>query len=231
VTSFNHSFRAPALEEIYANGPHVGNLTYEIGNPNMKAERGNGFDASLRHVSSRFRADANFFYYRMNRFVFLAPTGEIEDGLIEAKYSQSDARYTGFEGRVQAGVHRNIWLQLGVDAVDAQLTMGNISLPRIPPVRGRAGVDFRWKGLSLHPELVAARRQENIFSTETETAGYGTANMRASYTWTRQHTLHLLSVNWFNANNAYYRNHLSFIKDSAAEMGRGVAVSYTLRFY
>jgi hypothetical protein len=47
----------------------------------------------------------------------------------------------------------------------------------------------------------------------------------------RQHAVHLFSVNWFNANNAYYRNHLSFIKDAAAEIGRGVAVSYNVRFF
>lgn len=231
VSSYNHSYRAPALEELYALGPHVGNLTYEIGDSNLRGERSNGFDVSLRHTSPRFRAEANWFYYRLNQYVYLAPTGEIEDGLIAARYSQSNARYTGFDSKVQAALHPMFWLNLGFDAVDAQLTVNNTPLPRIPPVRGRAGIDFRYKAFSIAPELTLANKQTQIFPTETETAGYGTASLRATYTLARQHTVHLFSVNWFNANNAYYRNHLSFIKNQAAEMGRGVAVSYNLRFF
>ncbi len=231
VTSYNHSYRAPALEELYANGPHAGNLTFEIGDTNLRGERSNGFDVSLRHTSGRLRADANWFLYRLNRYVYLAPTGEIEDGLIAAQYSQADARYTGFEGRLQAALHPMLWLNLGLDAVDAQLRVGKTPLPRIPPVRGRVGVDFRYKSLSVAPELTLAARQDQVYSTETETAGYGTASVRGTYTIARQHTVHLISVTWFNANNAYYRNHLSFLKDVAAEMGRGVAVSYNLRFF
>lgn len=231
VASYNHSYRAPALEELYARGPHVGNLTYEIGDATLRGEKSNGFDVSLRHTSARLRAEANWFHYKLNRYVYLAPTGEIEDGLVEAQYSQNDARYTGFDGRFQAALHPLLWLNLGFDAVDAQLTFNNTPLPRIPPVRGRVGVDFRYKALSIAPEMILARRQDDIFLTETPTAGYGTANLRATYTLARQHTVHLFSVHWFNANNAYYRNHLSFIKDVAAEMGRGVAVSYNLRFF
>jgi iron complex outermembrane recepter protein len=231
VTNFNHSFRAPALEELYAKGPHVGNLTYEIGRADLRRERNNGLDFSVRHSGGRLRAEWNAFYYRLANYVYLAPTGDIEDGLIEAKYSQADARYAGVDAKVQYAVARNVWVQGGLDAVDAELRVSQLSLPRIPPVRGRAGVDFRFKNFSLNPEIIVARRQESIFTTETETAGYATGNLRAGYTYATQHALHLFSVNWFNANNAYYRNHLSFIKDFAAEVGRGVAFSYTVRFY
>lgn len=231
VASYNHSFRAPALEELFALGPHVGNLTYEIGDVNLRGERSNGFDTSVRHSSARYKAEANWFYYRLNQYVYLAPTGEIEDGLVAARYSQSNARYQGFDGKVQAAVHSMVWLNLGFDMVDAKLRVGNTPLPRIPPGRGRIGVDWRWRAFSVTPELVLARRQDRIFPTETQTAGYATGSVRASYTLARQHTVHLFSLNVFNANNAYYRNHLSFIKDSAAEIGRGVVVSYNLRFF
>jgi iron complex outermembrane receptor protein len=38
-------------------------------------------------------------------------------------------------------------------------------------------------------------------------------------------------VNLFNATDRLYRNHLSFIKDVAPEIGRGVRFTYTLRFF
>jgi iron complex outermembrane receptor protein len=38
-------------------------------------------------------------------------------------------------------------------------------------------------------------------------------------------------VNLFNTGNRLYRNHLSFIKDVAPEIGRGVSFSYSVRFF
>ena len=33
VFNYTSSYRAPALEELYNHGPHIGNLAFEIGNP------------------------------------------------------------------------------------------------------------------------------------------------------------------------------------------------------
>jgi hypothetical protein len=41
----------------------------------------------------------------------------------------------------------------------------------------------------------------------------------------------IISFNVFNLGDRLYRNHLSFIKDFAPELGRGVRVTYTLRFF
>src|SRR5690606_23146928 len=75
VANYTDSFRAPALEELYNLGPHVGNLTYEIGNPALGRERSRGADVALRHQNDRMRMEANFFHYSIDDFVFLAPTG------------------------------------------------------------------------------------------------------------------------------------------------------------
>ena len=56
-------------------------------------------------------------------------------------------------------------------------------------------------------------------------------DLTASYTITRQHAAQIISLNAFNLNDKLYRNHLSFIKDFAPEMGRGVRLVYTVRFF
>ena len=56
-------------------------------------------------------------------------------------------------------------------------------------------------------------------------------NMDASYVWARQHMAHVLSFTGYNLTNVLYRNHMSFIKDLAPEVGRGIKVSYSLRFF
>ncbi len=231
VANYTHSYRAPALEELYNNGPHPGNLTYEIGNDALTRERGDGIDLSLRHSSGRMRAETNFFYYAMRDFVYLAPTGEVEDGLVKARFAQGNSRFTGIEGRLDLGLTSNIWFLSSVDYVNAELTSSATPLPRIPPFRARIGFEAFFDRFRINPEVIMARDQGRIFTTETPTAGYATINLNASYTVAGKHVAHIFAVNGFNLNNQLYRNHLSFIKEFAPEIGRGVRATYTIRFY
>ena len=85
--------------------------------------------------------------------------------------------------------------------------------------------------LTISPELLFAGRQDRVFRDETETGGYSVVNMDASYVWPRQHLAHVVSFTAYNLTNALYRNHTSFIKDLAPEVGRGVRMGYSLRFF
>lgn len=46
-------------------------------------------------------------------------------------------------------------------------------------------------------------------------------NVGGSYVWPRGHAAHIFSVRGYNLTNDLYRNHPSFIKDLAPEIGRG----------
>ena len=238
VSNFSHSYRAPSLEELYNNGPHPGNLAFEIGNPALTRELGNGLDFGVRHNSGKVRFEANGFYYRISDFIFLAPVDldgdgliDIEDDLIVAEYQQGDTRYAGVEASLAAAVHPKLWLTAGMDYVNAKLTQTDTPLPRIPPLRGRFGLEFRHKGLLLNPEVVVAADQSRLFPLETRTAGYAVFGISGSYLIARGHAAHIISFNAFNLSDRLYRNHLSFIKEFAPEMGRGLRVTYTLRFF
>jgi iron complex outermembrane receptor protein len=124
-----------------------------------------------------------------------------------------------------------VWLNSGLDYVDAELRNGGGPLPRIPPLRGRLGLDVSYRALSVRPEVIMVADQDQTFVMETRTAGYTLFNVSASYAVPRQHFAHIFSVNAFNLGDRLYRNHLSFIKDLAPEIGRGVRFSYALRFF
>ena len=103
----------------------------------------------------------------------------------------------------------------------ATMTTTGEPLPRIPPLRGTLSLDVPLGRLTISPELLFAGRQDRVFRDETETGGYSVVNMDASYVWPRQHLAHVVSFTAYNLTNALYRNHTSFIKDLALEMGRG----------
>ncbi|MBI5280789.1 MAG: TonB-dependent receptor, partial [Candidatus Solibacter usitatus] len=231
VVNYMHSYRAPALEELYNKGPHPGNLAFEIGNANLQRERSDGVELSLRHQGNRFRLETNVFDYQMHDFVYFQPTGEVRDNLPVYYYRQNNARFLGAEARAQFLLARSLWLSTGVDYVDANLTGRGMNLPRIPPGRGRVGLDWFWKGLNLRPELVLANKQWQLAPNETATPGYALVNMNASYTRTTQHVMHTFSVNTFNLGDRLYYNHLNFLKSFAPEIGRGVRVGYTLQWF
>ena len=47
--------------------------------------------------------------------------GELNEGSVKPNMTQADARYLGAEARLDIVMRRDLWLNLGFDAVDAQL--------------------------------------------------------------------------------------------------------------
>jgi iron complex outermembrane receptor protein len=158
-------------------------------------------------------------------------TGRERDGLREALYSQSNSRYSGTELVLNASVHTNLWIDLGFDYVNAQLKSSQTPLPRIPPARGHIGIEGRYKGFSVKPEVVLAHKQSRVFTLEEETPGYAVFNLNAAYTIPARHFSHHIAFNAFNLGDRLYFNHVSLIKDFAPEIGRGVRVTYSMKFF
>ncbi len=240
IANFTSSYRAPALEELYNEGAHIGTVTFEIGDQNLTRERSNGIEFSLRQNIRRLRINGSFFYYNINNFVFLAPQDadgdgnvDVEDGLPVADYLQADSRFTGGDLTVDFDINKYVNAFFIGDVVRAELRDGGIPLPRITPARARIGLDFRYQGLSVRPEGVFVSRKDldDVFTLETPTAGYGLFNINGSYTFGTDRYAHIISVSTSNLNNRLYRNAQSFIKDLAPEPGRGLRASYTIRFF
>ena len=231
MANLTRSHRAPALEELYNFGPHVGNLVFEIGNPGLEPETTLGLDLSLRHQSGRVRGDVNVYVYDIDNFVFLDLQDEQIGTLRVGQFLQSDGRFMGFDAKGSVRLGSQVWVNVTLGRVDAELITTDEALPRIPPFRGLVSVDLPYRGVTVTPELVFASKQDRLFRDETETDGYSVFNLRGSYVWPTQHMAHVLSVSAFNLTNELYRNHTSFIKDLAPEIGRGVRMGYSLRFF
>ena len=231
VANLTRSYRAPALEELYNFGPHVGNLSFEIGNPDLERESSLGFDLSVRHRSGRARGEVNAYVYRITDFVFPALRGDVVDGLRVAEFLQGDSRFLGVDADGSVRIVEQVWLNIGLGFVDAKLTATDEALPRIPPFQGRVSVNIPYRGFTVRPEWIWAADQARVFRGETTTTGYSVLNVGASYVWPRAHAAHIFSVRGYNLTNALYRNHTSFIKDLAPEIGRGIKATYSMRFF
>ncbi|MBA3769234.1 MAG: TonB-dependent receptor [Blastocatellia bacterium] len=240
IANFTSAYRAPALEELYNEGAHIGTVTFEIGNEALERERSNGIELSLRQQLKRLRINGSVFYYNIDNFVFISPQDADGDGLIDVednlpigRFGQGKARFVGADLSADADLTDWLGIFAKADTVNAEIKQGNTPLPRITPSRLRTGVDFKYKGLSVRPEAVftGARKRDDVFTLETPTTGYSLFNVNASYTFAAKQTVHTFSVSSSNLGDRLYRNHLSFIKDLAPEPGRGFRFSYTIRLF
>ncbi len=231
VVNLSGASRAPALEELYNFGPHVGNLAFEVGNPDLRIERTVGLDVSLRSRAARVQGEVNVFAYGISNFVFLDLTDELVDGLREARFVQADARFVGAEIAGSADLHPRLHLHTSASYVRAQLTGTSEALPRIPPLSARVELDIPVGGFKIGPEFVFTAAQNRVFRTETRTPGSTVVNLSASYLLARGHATHTFALKAYNLTNETWRLHTSFIKDLAPEIGRGVKVTYSVKFF
>jgi iron complex outermembrane receptor protein len=229
--SVARAVRSPALEELYFFGPHVGNFAFEMGNPDLAAERALGVDLSYRWRLRRASGEVTWFRNAIDGYVFRRPTGEIdaEDGLPIVEFVGADARLTGVEAHADLDVTSALTLEVGIDGVRGSLDATGEPLPRMPPLRLVTGARFHWNALQVGGQVVVAGRQDRVYAAETPTDGYGVLKLFGVYSLQRGRAIHTVTVRLDNATNETYYNHLSFIKDLAPEMGRTLKVVYGAR--
>jgi len=231
VANLSAASRTPALEELYNFGPHIGNLAFEVGNPDLDVERTLGLDLSLRTRGSKAQGELNVFGYTIGNFVYLDFTGAEEDGLRVANYQQADSRFIGMEISGEWQAHPLLHVHGGASYVRATLTNTDEFLPRIPPFSARVELEIPWNRFTLSPEVVFTAGQTRVFRNETTTDGSTIVGLGATYLFGASHATHALALKAYNLTNKEYRLHNSLIKDFAAEMGRGVRLTYSVKFF
>jgi iron complex outermembrane receptor protein len=222
--------RNPSLEELYNLGAHVGNFAFEIGDPTLPTEIAYGADLSLRYRTARFSGEGTAFVNSIDKFIFPFQTGEKEEDLPVVSFRSADSRFTGLEAHVDAGLTKEVWLVLGGDAVRGSLRDGSGALPRIPPYRLWAGLRLDHRPFHLEGEVRRVGAQERVYGAETPTDAYTVVNAHGSYQLTTGNAVHTVTLRVDNIGDELYRNHLSYIKDLAPEMGRSVKLVYGVRF-
>ncbi len=223
------STRAPALEELYNFGLDAGIQAFEIGDPLLERERSRGFDLSLRRDSDAFAGSVSAFWYGIDNFTYGATTGG-RGGVTVIATEQADARHLGFEadGRVRLG---GADLTASASWVDAQFPELGRHAPRIPPLNGQVKLDVPVRGLRIAPRLRWAARMDRLYAGETPTDGYAVVDLTVSWLLVTGNATHHVSLVGHNLTDAVYRHHTSVIKDVAPQLGRGIRVSYSIRFF
>jgi iron complex outermembrane receptor protein len=177
--SLSHSERAPAIDELFANGPHGASQSFERGDPGIERERSNSVELTLRRTTGPVHLTANLYHSRFSSFIFQAPIDEVEDDLPVYEYRQDRARFSGIEVSGDARIGRALGIdwtaELQADAVRA--TVKNFGpAPFIPPVRLLGAIAGSRGALDGRLEVEKAFAHERTAPNETDTRGYTMVN-------------------------------------------------------
>jgi iron complex outermembrane receptor protein len=231
--SVSHSARAPSVDELFANGPHGGSQSFEVGNPDLGAEKSNSIELSLHHASGPVHVTGNLYYSRFSNFIFQAPTGETEDDLPVLQFGEGKANYYGFElqgdAKLGAALGVNWGTEFQADAVRATVKDFGPA-PLIPPLRLLGAFTGSKGQVDGRVEVERAFAHDRTAPNETDIPGYTMVN--ASLDWhpfaaNPELTLSLIGNNLFDVEA---RRSTSLLKDFAPLAGRDIRLSARIGF-
>lgn len=251
-TKFNLSrgFRAPNISELGSSGIHEGSLRFEIGDPDLKAEKSFQADFMIGLNSEHISAELDVFSNTIQHYIFLrklsAGTGgdSITEGMETFKFVSGNARLLGGEFRIDLHPHPFDWIHFenSISFVNAILKNQSDStrhLPMIPApkIQSALRVDLKrinktFKNVYIKIEREHFMKQSHYyaaFDTETETPGYSLVNLGMGADIARLDKVFCsiyLSIN--NLADITYQSHLSRLKYGPVNYNTGRSGIYNM---
>ena len=220
--------RAPTIEELYNQGPHLAAYTYERGNHKLDAESGYGSELEYRSYGDLFtwRATAHATYF-LN---YLAPraTGDTNWSQLLPIYQVSgdEAFLFGGSASVETAAEQGFRAAASASYVRGQYRNGNDAknkwsdMPQIPPLKFHGEFAYLWEHVrpSIYTDFALA--QHKVDKYEERTPGYITFGLSAEIRWELALAHYSLVFRADNLLDADVRNHLSRLKSVMPEKSR-----------
>jgi iron complex outermembrane recepter protein len=245
----SRSFRTPAIEELYSEGPHLADFSFDIGSPDLRAEVGHGVDVFVRGRAPELDVELTTFFNRVGNFIHYMPTGEtvrvIREGarprptpVFEAR--GEDATFLGAEGRIRWEPAPRLALDATGSYTRASRDADGDPLPFIPPLSGRLEIRYELRPLTASLGVRGAAAQSRVPAPvrigdaealpQEQTAGYTLFNAGLAWRHRAGSLIHTLTLEAHNLTDRVWHDHLSRIKDIAPMPGRNIQLTYRVHF-
>ena len=100
-----NTMKAPKIEELYSDGPHLGTYAYEIGEPNLELEKIYGIESSVRYNTNPLIISLSTFYNYSPYYYQMSKIGECEQ--LNGELNLNQCFINGF---IQIGAGSEGWL-------------------------------------------------------------------------------------------------------------------------
>lgn len=228
--------RLPQAQELYANGVHLATNTYECGllscpslgpAADVQPETSHNLGLNLRRLAGDFSFDVGVYHNRIDDYVWARTLDRVDDFRL-IRYEQSDAEFTGAEGRADYHFAEGWTAGVSADVVRATLRASGEPLPRIPPARVGLRIGRQWPTVSAEIDLLRVLAQDRITADETRTPGHALLN--AGVNWRLRGDAISVFLQGRNLLGETVWNHSSFLANRIPEPGRNVSAGLRIAF-
>ncbi len=209
-------------------------------------EVSNNLDLSLRKHHGNLGFIVNVFYNRISGFYYERHTGLHYDDLFSHDavtddyethnhalpvyiFDQADATLYGLEAEFAWQPRTPLKLTAWMDTVNGKLD-GDGYLPRLPPVRLGAGLNYTWRQWHLDFDAVRYFDQNKTSAGETTTSGYILLDAAVRYSLPVAQGALSVFLKAENISDEVARVHSSYLKDVAPLPGRGFTLGLRGQF-
>ncbi|WP_100643776.1 TonB-dependent receptor [Alteromonas facilis] len=230
-----------------------GDLSTELEHP--VEEVSHNIDITWRQFHEDWGFSASVFYSDVSDYIYQADTGlsfadaheedihdedvhedelhedehdEHDEGYPILVFKQGDATLYGFEFEGHLDMTDTLRLSAFGDYIRAKLDSDD--LPRIPPLRLGASLDYQWQDVNADFEVVWYDAQDNTAAFETATDGYTLVNAGVNYSLYAYDTEWQIFARAENITDEEARVHTSFLKDQAPLPGRNFQIGVRTYF-
>lgn len=232
----SRGFRAPTVEELFANGFHAAVGSFDVGNRSLQPEQSTGFEAGLRAQRSGTFAQVNAYYNVINQYIRPVAMGTRDvdgDPVPLVNFQQDDALLYGAEGQIETQLPGRFVGGVMGDYTRARFREAAGNLPYIPA--GRLGASLRFDNgvWSAGGEARRVFSQDHVSgdALDVPTSAYTLINANVTWLFTlRGSTVHSLALRADNLLDEQYRDATSRIKSFAFNPGRNLNVVYKLLY-
>lgn len=230
--NLNRSSRAPSIEELFSQGPHLAAYTYEVGNPDLNAEVGYGAELSGMLQLSDFYLTANLFTNNYSYFITSRNTGDTNYQTLLPIYASmgTPALFYGFEIQSEIPLMKHIVFSASVNYTYGEFKDTGKPLPDIPPLKSLIELKYENENFLIGINSEIAASQNRVDEFEQPTKGYAVWNGYIQSSFFTGKFIHNVSLSIDNIFNKEYRNHLSRVKSIMPEAGRDLRIVYKFIF-
>lgn len=223
--------RAPASEELFADGPHIATQQFEIGDPDLDIESAWGAEGYVRASIGGAEVRVAMYQNWFDDFIYLEETGAEEDDLPVYAFRQQDTDWFGFEAEAVVPLGAIAGGALSTDLrgsyIRATLDDGS-PVPRIPPLNLLGALDWESDHLDVRGEVEWFAEQNRTATFEEPTDDFTFVNFSLAYRPFGDQRLTLLA----QADNVFDvegRRHTSFTKEFVPLAGRNFKLTLKTR--
>jgi len=238
------AWRAPSANELYSDGLHHGSASYEVGDENLKSEKGLKWVNTLLWQTERAGVTLDLYGQYLRDYIYSQPHPDSVRQTIRGtfplfSYQQHNAVFYGADLRANYELSQRWGYDISASIVRAKNVDLNTYLPYIPADRVTHGIRWQFAGetqkgsyVRLSHRFVARQSRYELASDyAAPPQSYNLLDLIVSkeFSFGGSRALNLM-VSGENLMNSSYKDYMDRFRYFAHQMGRNINVKISYQF-